>query len=481
MRQFGGWFLFGVILATAAPVATAQTIFSEDFNLGWNGWTSTNGNWDVGLPTAGPPDCPDGGWCAGTNLDGNYPNSMNTTLKSPSFALPNDLAAGESLKLRFWYWMSVDLNTQHGTDQMVVEVHLQDGTSTTVSGSMRAASGLWTVGGADLTPFAGQTVQIGYHASSGGSYVALGWYVDLVSVTRGPSSFESPDNNPENCESGWGDWYTTNGLWQLGVPGAGPSRVPSGDECFGTNLNGNYPNSMSTSLISPVINVSPQDGETPFLRFQHWFRFDPNTQHGRDEGKVSVSEDNGQTWTQIAGPFQGSSSGWSRVTVDLTQWQDKSVLVAFYARSGGSYVDAGWYVDNFELTALPAHRGVTFAEFGQGTPGTDGVPGLHGIDESSIGEYVVHVTDGLGGASGFLFLGMSPVDWSAFGGHWYVDTNTRSFAFPFTLSGGGLFISKGIDVSDYPGLTVYVQAAIADPGATQGVALTQGLSMTIEN
>ena len=34
--------------------AETQTIFTEDFESGWGDWSTDNGVWEIGTPTAGP-------------------------------------------------------------------------------------------------------------------------------------------------------------------------------------------------------------------------------------------------------------------------------------------------------------------------------------------------------------------------------------------------------------------------------------------
>ncbi|MCJ7497293.1 MAG: hypothetical protein MUO78_04060, partial [candidate division Zixibacteria bacterium] len=64
----------------------ADTIYSYNFEYGLNGWWVDNGVWEVGTP-AGTAPCSlvaySGNSCAGTNLNGLYPNYSNTRLISP--------------------------------------------------------------------------------------------------------------------------------------------------------------------------------------------------------------------------------------------------------------------------------------------------------------------------------------------------------------------------------------------------------------
>ena len=45
----------------------------------------------------------------------------------------------------------------------------------------------------------------------------------------------------EDFETGAVDWTIDNGVWEVGVPTAGPSACYSGSQCAATVLAGNYP------------------------------------------------------------------------------------------------------------------------------------------------------------------------------------------------------------------------------------------------
>ena len=65
----------------------------------------------------------------------------------------------------------------------------------------------------------------------------------------------------EDFESGWGDWYTDNGVWQGGAPAAGPINCPSGTQCAGTDLEEVYAVHTDSRLISPVIKLPQVSGD----------------------------------------------------------------------------------------------------------------------------------------------------------------------------------------------------------------------------
>jgi len=90
----------------------------------------------------------------------------------------------------------------------------------------------------------------------------------------------------EDFESGWGEWYTTNGIWQIGAPTAGPGGCPSGENCAGTILGEKYPDYTDSRLISPPVQLPyVTEGDILELRFWHYFDYF----YSPDYGQVEVS------------------------------------------------------------------------------------------------------------------------------------------------------------------------------------------------
>jgi hypothetical protein len=146
---------------------SAQVIFSETFEVGWGPWSADNGVWGVGVPTAGPSSCFDGTQCAGTVLEGNYPEFTDSRLISPSIQLPN-LAANGEIHLRFSHWFSYALN-----DQGMVQISVFEGTTgiwsawKNISSAISQISEVWSIVDLDLTQYANMKVRIAFfHTTS---------------------------------------------------------------------------------------------------------------------------------------------------------------------------------------------------------------------------------------------------------------------------------------------------------------------------
>lgn len=154
----------------------------------------------------------------------------------------------------------------------------------------------------------------------------------------------------ESRPVGWQAYGDTN-VWERGIPTTGPEQAVSGENVFATDLNNQYPNRMNDYLQMPVVVVP--EGEM-FLEFKSWHNFEQSTLGTAwDYGRVLVSTDFGDTWTQLH-QVQGTSDGWEDIVVDLSQYSGQRILVAFYAYSDGSVQRDGWYIDDVQLTDDPS-------------------------------------------------------------------------------------------------------------------------------
>lgn len=156
-----------------------EQAFSEDFETGGTGWTITNGVWEIGTPTYGPSSAHSGSKCAGTNLDGEYPNDASTRLVSSSITLPS-LSPNSDIVLEFYHWFYLESTYDYG----YVQVSTDGGSSwTTVGNSVNGSSSGWHFYSVDLTSYAGQNVKLAFLFTSDGSVTYAGWYIDDITIT----------------------------------------------------------------------------------------------------------------------------------------------------------------------------------------------------------------------------------------------------------------------------------------------------------
>ena len=182
-----GNILFGLcaVLLLAADVGRAQTVFwSDGFETNTpKRWVAT-GAWSIGTPTKGATKAHLGSNCALTqnyayNQDGrivctNYVNGGNTLVVPDASVSPT---------LAYWQWVNlanafgyVEISTNGGVTWQEIQSTLMQPPLT--------SGGAWLQNSFDLSPYAGQGVQIAFHFTSGNCCGnAEGWYVDDVALT----------------------------------------------------------------------------------------------------------------------------------------------------------------------------------------------------------------------------------------------------------------------------------------------------------
>jgi hypothetical protein len=182
-------------LLLAADMGCAQTVvWSDGFEANVpTRWIAT-GAWQIGPPIKGPSSANSGANCASTqnylyDQDGRivctkYLNGSN------SLVIP---AASVSPTLNFWHWVNlanalgyVELKSGTNGWQQISSTYINV-----------TSGGAWLQESIDLSAFAGQSVQIAFHFTSGhccGN--AEGWYVDdvyLTEVVTTPPTLNVPD------------------------------------------------------------------------------------------------------------------------------------------------------------------------------------------------------------------------------------------------------------------------------------------------
>ena len=152
-----------------------------------------------------------------------------------------------------------------------------------------------------------------------------------------------PLPNPEDFEVDDGG-YTESGtsLWEWGAPLSGPGDAHSGDNCWSTNREGNYPNNADAYLDSPALVLAL---EPPLeLSFWHWFEIES----GWDYGYVRISTDGGSTWDMLDS-YTGYEEFWHEETIDLSLYAGEEVIIRWHFYSDYSLYYAGWYLDDVSI------------------------------------------------------------------------------------------------------------------------------------
>ncbi len=166
---------------------------------------------------------------------------------------------------------------------------------------------------------------------------------------------------PDSGETwGWGEPDTS----LIPLPGA-----HSGTHCWGTILNGNYPNIADLSLD---LQLFTGDLVNPVLTFWQWYQFDGEFESRYfDGGNVKLSTDGGESFSVIEpvggypgtisshNPFTGGEPGfggmetgnfWHLVVFDLSDVDTNFVIIRWEVGTDGSGNAIGWYIDDIKIT-----------------------------------------------------------------------------------------------------------------------------------
>ena len=176
---------------------------------------------------------------------------------------------------------------------------------------------------------------------------------------------------PFNMNNIFSDFETENGGfisetgWAWGTP-TQPGMTPySGTKLWATTLSGNYPDSITWDLYTPVYAL--QTGSE--LKFMHRYGFE----NGFDGGNIAISTNNGNTWTVLTPNggythnnlvglenqpgFSGFLSIWQQVVCDLSNYANQMVMFRFRIGADATNESIGWFIDNFELSGVDQKTG----------------------------------------------------------------------------------------------------------------------------
>jgi hypothetical protein len=166
-------------LSTAEPNVVTATLLFEDFETGATGWTQ-DGSWQVGAPVAGPGAGFGSANAVGTNLTGDYSDSVDESLVSPEILIPS-LTVSESVHLRFDEYYELEDSFDFG----LIEASTDGGLTWATLLSTRTAStgGGWLQGDISLDQFSGQALTLRFRLTTDDEDTFSGWYLDNISIT----------------------------------------------------------------------------------------------------------------------------------------------------------------------------------------------------------------------------------------------------------------------------------------------------------
>lgn len=189
------------------------------------------------------------------------------------------------------------------------------------------------------------------------------------------------DEFSEDFELGLGDWHADNGVWEVGIPGAGPESRHSGTQCAGTVLGGDYPLDTDSRFISPTIQLPEVSGTDEIhLRFWHSLSYFTYSSNYYDHGLVQISVYSDGSWsdfTTMSDDINNTSNSWTQRDVDLSAYASERIRIAFYhvVYDYAGATSTGWYIDDVSITSPQGIWVVDFDEDGDGVPdSTDQCP-----------------------------------------------------------------------------------------------------------
>ncbi|WP_082684276.1 S8 family peptidase [Lentibacillus amyloliquefaciens] len=244
--------------------------------------------------------------------------------------------------------MDLDLNVQASDNVSVASVELeyqdtngewQTVEADRVSGDFEEGNYTATIPGDDMTE---DSVTYKWVIRDfGDNDVTSDEYV--IEVKPGISTGYSEDF--ENNPAGWTS-FGENNSWELGTPTSGPDNAASGENVYGTNLDGEYDSNMNATLVMPPIDMP--EGEA-YLQFNQWHNLEMyDNGNAYDFGHVFVSTDQ-EEWTQLT-QVQGESNGWESTEVDLSEYSGQRIYIGFNVTTDLSVTREGWYIDDVALS-----------------------------------------------------------------------------------------------------------------------------------
>ena len=326
-----------------AVYADAETVSCLGFETGWDDWEVSNGIWEIGYPdSVVVPHFGDS--CAGTVLNGPYPDGADSRLATPAINLPT-ISSGEELRLRLWHWFTLG-----AADPCFVEISVDSAGGwqpwRTIYGDYAGISPYWTPAEVDISSDAGKRVKFGFHFLETGAEEGWGYYLDDICVLKSSGSIVAPCTL--DFESGWGDWWASKGIWEVGHSDSVAAH--SGQNCAGTALNDLFPShhAAQSYLVGPPIEFpSIGGGEELRLKFWHWLEF-----VGYAYGQVEISVDSAGGWQpwRVLSYYDRHVNKlyWSQEDIEISTDAGKRVRIGFYFFFGNySNPDGlGWYLDD---------------------------------------------------------------------------------------------------------------------------------------
>ena len=90
-----------------------------------------------------------------------------------------------------------------------------------------------------------------------------------------------------------------------------------------------------------------------------------------DYGYIKISDNGGGDWTTLKA-IQGYTQTWKTIKIDLINWTDKNILIAFEFKTVSDSISDGWWIQKIEVKSThETHYYEDFSEYDIGKPWGD--------------------------------------------------------------------------------------------------------------
>lgn len=345
----GNW---GVVSAEFLTLSSnpPQTIFNDDFesNLGWttnpnSSDTATTGQWERANPeetvsgvilqrndTVSGDNALVTDGAAGASAGTNDIDNGITSIQSPNINIP---AGATDVTLTFWSYLAHNANADSGDYLRVRVVGSSTTTVLNLTGNGASRAGSWAESSADLSAFAGQTVNILIDAADGtGTGALIEAAVDDVKITGligTPAPTATPTNTP--------------------LPSATPTNTTTPQP---TNTPTNTPLPTNTPTATPTATATSLPTATPVTPGVVCTTYSSgDTPIGLPNGTASINSDivvGGSTTIQDVNVSVGMSHVWvGDLTFTLSHDGTDVVIIDRPGRPASTWGCSG---DNIDAT-----------------------------------------------------------------------------------------------------------------------------------
>lgn len=267
------------------------------------------------------------GTTAKPEVNGN--NSLSQTITVPT---------GATTTLTYWYYPGTNDTITYAYQ----EAQIQNTSGTTLAEVMKVASNTlaWTEVAFDLTPYAGQTIQLYFnvHGSGSSSYYSY-MYLDDVAVT---STTTQLIENGSFTTGTLADWTTGGAV----IPTVSTAETYSSSysALLGTTAK---PEVNGSSDIYQTVTI-PSSATKAILNFWYWPTTNDTITYAYQEAQVQNSS--GTTLAEVL-QVASNAKAWTEVTYDLSSYIGQTVRIYLNVHGeGSSSYYSGMYVDGISVT-----------------------------------------------------------------------------------------------------------------------------------